>query len=128
MRVGLRSTRSAMSDAKSLWATFSVADHTRRRVFVSDVLLYDHLIVPIPDGDDERDRWRGLHRDPDRQDSVLSIIGDLATGVPWSLKRHSQWAERYGAGGRATDIEAAVRDDLAHAVDFDVSNVAAARR
>jgi hypothetical protein len=118
-----------MNSEKSLWGTFSVADHRRKRPFVSDVLLYDRLVVPIPDGEDERDRWRGLHRDPDRQESLLRIMGDLAIGVPWSLKHHRQWAERYGgATAQATDLEAAVRDDIAHAVEFDVSNVATARR
>lgn len=106
-----------------------MADHRRKRPFVSDVLLYDRLIVPIPDGEDERDRWRGLHRDPDRQESLLRIMGDLAIGVPWSPKHHRQWAERDGgATAQATDLEAAVRDDIAHAVEFDVSNVATARR
>src|SRR4051794_35765125 len=114
---------------KSLWATFSVADHKRKRPFVADVLLYDRLVVPIAAGEDERDRWRRLHRDPDRQERLLDIMGDLALRVPWSLQRHQQWAERYGGSTRQTaGVEAAVRDDLAHAVEFDVSNVVMARR
>ncbi len=42
----------------SLWGTFSVVDHLRRRPFVADVLLYDRLVVPVPDGDEEVKRWR----------------------------------------------------------------------
>lgn len=117
-----------MSSDNSLWATFSVADHRGKRPFIADVLLYDRLIVPTPDGESERERWRTLGRDPDRQQSLLTIMGDLAIGVPWSLRHHEQWAGRYKQATAAADVEVAVRDDVAQAVAFDMSNVTLARR
>lgn len=50
-----------------LWGTFSVTDHRRRRAFIADVLLYDRLAIPIPDGVDEWNRWERSGRDPERQ-------------------------------------------------------------
>jgi len=44
------------------WGTFSVADHRRRRAFVADVLLYDRVAIPVPDGADEVERWRSAKR------------------------------------------------------------------
>lgn len=56
----------------SLWGTFSVADHLRRRPFVADVLLYDRLIVPVPDGDDEVQRLRRYRAGRDMRGSSSS--------------------------------------------------------
>jgi hypothetical protein len=112
-----------------VWGTFSVADHRRRRPFVADVLLYDRLVVPVPDGADEAGRWRSRRRDPDLQKRLLNIIGDLAVEVPWSLRLHDVWAARYadqetpGAG-----TEASVWDDVTRAVEFDANNIELARR
>jgi hypothetical protein len=114
--------------AAELWGTFSVTDHLRDRPFVADVLLYDQLIVPVPDGDNERQRWRDIGRDPDLQDELLSIVGeDLILPVRWTLARHKEWAERVGEPA-GTDSEALVRDEVAQAVRFDAVNVEQSRR
>lgn len=116
-----------MSTETSLWGTFSVADHLRHRAFVADVLLYDRLVVPVPENDGEMERWLGLGRNPQRQQNLLAIMGELAVPVPWSIERHSQWASRYMTVA-PPGTEASVRDDMAQAVAFDVRNVTAARR
>jgi hypothetical protein len=36
------------------WGAFSVRDHINSAPFVSEVLLYDRLIVPIPDPNDKQ--------------------------------------------------------------------------
>ena len=112
----------------SLWGTFSVADHLRRRPFVADVLLYDQLIVPVPDGDDEMKRWRDLKRNPQLQHDLLEIVGKLGVPIRWSIERHNQWAERYAVTPGSHGDEAAVRDDVTQAVAFDANNITAARR
>jgi hypothetical protein len=116
-----------MSTESALWGTFSVADHLRKHAFVSDVLLYDRLVVPVPESASEHERWQGLGRDPDLQQELLGIVGELAVPVPWSVERHRQWVARYAAIAAPAE-EPAVRDDLAQAVAFDVRNVAQARR
>jgi len=112
----------------SLWATFSVADHLRRRPFVADVLLYDRLLVPVPDGDDETSRWMRLKRRPDLQKTLLDVLGDLGVPISWSVAHHDRWARQY-QGQEASEVaSAAVRDDVARAVAFDAQNIENARR
>jgi hypothetical protein len=74
-----------MSSEKSLWGTFSGADHLRPRPFVSDVLLYDLLVLPVPDGDRELEGWSRLEREPRVQQQLIEILGECALPVPWSL-------------------------------------------
>jgi hypothetical protein len=111
----------------SLWGTFSVADHLRRRPFVADVLLYDLLLVPVPDSEDEMKRWRDRKRDPELQHDLLELVGELGVPVPWSIERHDQWAQRYSETVRPGTDEAMVRDDVAQAVASDANSIAAAR-
>lgn len=110
----------------SLWGTFSVADHLRSRPFVADVLLYDTLIVPVPDGQDEVARWRALNRDPDLQRDLLDIVGDLGVAIPWSIERAGEWARRY-TWDPGSASEALVRDDVAQAVAMEAHSIALSR-
>lgn len=113
-----------------LWGTFSVNDHRRRRAFVADVLVYDRVAVPVPDGSDEWDRWARRGRDPQRQKALLTILATHAVRIPWTLKRHGEWAERYG---KELDLEkkgaalGGARARVAKAVEFDARNVNEAR-
>jgi hypothetical protein len=114
----------------SLWATFSVLDHVRPRSFVADVLLYDLLVIPVPDDEHEVQRWRDRGCEPDRQVALLAILEDLALPVPWSQERADRWAQRYLDAGSfdAAAVGAAVRDDIARDVAFDAGNIADARK
>jgi hypothetical protein len=118
-----------MTTETSLWGTFSVIDHTRHQPFIADVLLYDRLVIPVPNGPDEVERWRGLHRDPDLQNRLLDIVGDLAVKIPWSLQLHDTWAKQYAEDDAPGDgSETDVRDGVAQAVEFDANNIEMARR
>src|SRR5690349_8880138 len=68
-----------------LWGTFSVLDHLRSRPFVSDVLVYDRLIVPVPASDADP-TWKD--RDPALQRRLLDVLEDGAPDrvleVPWN--------------------------------------------
>ncbi|MEM7158729.1 MAG: hypothetical protein AAF799_38160 [Myxococcota bacterium] len=86
-----------------LWATFSVKDHCRRGSFIAEVLLYDKLIIPVvPKAEDglpeeeatkEWQRWTDNGWDPERQDRVVAILGDLARPVPWIRERQDEWQQ-----------------------------------
>jgi len=118
-----------MSTDTSLWGTFSVIDHTRHQPFIADVLLYDRLVIPVPNGADEVERWRGLHRDPDLQNRLVGIVGDLAVKVPWSLQLHNTWAQQYAHETTSdNDSETIIRDEVSKAVEFDANNIEMARR
>jgi hypothetical protein len=95
--------------------------------FVADVLLYDLLVVPVPSDDAEAARWTGRHRQPDLQADLIEILGAHAVPVPWSLQLHDAWAARYDAEAKSEPGDAAVVEDMAHAVAFDANNVISAR-
>src|SRR3954453_3590276 len=61
------------------WGTFSVADHLGPRAFVADLVLYDRLVIPVPDAE-ERKRWADLGRRPDVLDRKLDILEEFADG------------------------------------------------
>jgi hypothetical protein len=85
-----------------LWGTFSVRDHCRKGAFVAEVLLYDHLLIPVPptpaDGltpeqaEAEWNRWETQHHwQPRRQREILEILGDRARQIPWTAELQEQW-------------------------------------
>lgn len=96
--------------ARETWGTFAVRDHLLRRAFVADVLLYDRLVIPFPDDEQERGRWRQEGWEPDVLEKKLDILGDgLVQLIPWSSAKREQFADRIKA---------------AQAVQFDTDNLA----
>ena len=103
-----------------LWGTFSVRDHCRRGAFITEVLLYDQLVLPVvPSADDfdreaqvkgekvdaaklarqEWERWTKAGWNPARQ-TLLTIIlrsKDRVSLIPWTLDRQSEWKARMAA-------------------------------
>lgn len=79
------------------WGAFAVRDHVGPAPFVTDVLLYDRLIIPIPDPKDPLAEayWEGREWQPELLDDCLKILkvktesqDGLALTVPWDgLKR-----------------------------------------
>lgn len=94
------------------WGTYSVRDHLRARPFVTDVFLYDRLMIPRPPNPEEEaadeslaaedrgkeyTRWREAQWDPDRQLTLLKILRekDLTVELPWDKRAREQWAAFY---------------------------------
>jgi hypothetical protein len=81
-----------------LWGCYSVGDHLERRAFVADLLLYDRLVVPVP-AEDDRARWDEFGWQPDRQEILLDVLGDLARRIVWSPSLRDQfdrdWTEQF---------------------------------
>ena len=84
-----------MDGGLELWGTFSVADHLRQQPFVTDVLLYDCLMVPVP-AKDGRAYWQGRGWEPERQKPLLDALESLAFQMPWTTAQTEQWGERFG--------------------------------
>ena len=96
------------SDEKfQLWGTFSVFDHLKPGAFLSEVVMYDQLVIPVPpilhgEASEEEQKavneqlaiWR-RERDPARLDRLLEILGDCAMPVEWTPERHKMWAAEY---------------------------------
>lgn len=74
--------------SRERWGTFSVMDHLQPQAFVTDVLLYDRLVIPFPAGDFERSKWFENNWQPDLLDKKLDLLGDLAIPVEWDKAKH----------------------------------------
>jgi hypothetical protein len=108
-----------MPTADQLWGTFAVDDHLRERAFVAETVLFDHLVLPVPPADEEKqyDNWRDKGWQPDRAREMLKVLGDLAIPVAWGKKLRKQFRDFYapdvdqdGAGGRAKIGQMAVEE------------------
>lgn len=84
--------------ARQVWGTFSVKDHREPRAFIADVMLYDRLVIPVPPDDAERERWQREGWDPTRLDRLLTVLGERAYPVAWTVDRSARWRTRYEAG------------------------------
>lgn len=117
-----------------LWGTFSVGDHLRRRAFVSDVLLYDRLVIPTPPESDvgEQDRWRQMGWRPARQRRLLGLLGrNRVIRVPWTEFHRQSWETCYREAREAQPggvDPAVVRAEMAQAAADDVKRTLEARR
>lgn len=91
--------------SKEYWGTFSVKDHCADRAFVTDVMLYDRLVIPVPaNGKDAK--WAEKGWEPKKQEELLKILGDRAVRVEWNDNTEERWARRFEAGksvGRDTE-------------------------
>lgn len=91
--------------SKEHWGTFSVKDHCAERAFVTDVMLYDRLVIPVPANGKEAE-WAKEGWEPERQEGLLKILGDRAVPVVWTDGMEDRWARRFEAGkkvGRDTE-------------------------
>ncbi len=89
--------------ARRRWGCYSVADHLEDRAFVADLLLYDRLVVPVPAPDDVA-RWEGRW-DPERQSTLLDILGSFAERVEWSTSLREQFGREWSPADAALDID-----------------------
>ncbi|MEU7003211.1 hypothetical protein [Nonomuraea sp. NPDC046570] len=83
-----------------LWGTYAVNDHCQPGVLARGVLLFDRLVLPVPETSEERARWRHPDQswDPDGLDRALAVLGtqqakpnnggaSLAWKVPWTKEK-----------------------------------------
>ncbi|RHW23345.1 hypothetical protein D0Z08_30095 [Nocardioides immobilis] len=63
------------------------------RSLAREILLYDRLVLPVPEDLDEADRWDGQGWDTNQLDYVAKHLGDLAHLVPWSQEMRSAWKD-----------------------------------
>jgi hypothetical protein len=83
---------------REVWGTYSVRDHLHEHPWAADVLLYDRLVIPVPSspgspGDPvEWARWEASGWQPERQQELLTVLGDRAYPVPWTPFLRDQWS------------------------------------
>lgn len=96
-----------------MWGTFSVVDHLQPGAFVSDVLVYNRLVVPVPP-DDAVDAWEREGWQPGRQRIILDILEDgdrsRVEEIPWGPERREEYRSQISrmksdlAAGAAVDV------------------------
>ena len=77
------------------WGTFSVIDHKDTAALVPEILLYDRLVFPVPDGDAETKRWSEAGRDLDLLKLRLDELQGLVHTTPWTKELHDDWSLRW---------------------------------
>lgn len=104
-----------------VWGTCAVNDHLRSGAFVRELLLFDRLVVPYPDTEEERERWMDPNPadpletwDPDRLDELLKIIGTQhepgheGARCAWTVR----WSQaRWHAGRTRRELADVVGED-----------------
>jgi hypothetical protein len=91
-----------MREMRERWGTFSVRDHVSEAPLVSDVLLYDRLVLPVPDPAKslEEQEWREEWK-PQLLERCLAVLGvktetsdGLAITVPWTADKRERFESR----------------------------------
>lgn len=82
------------------WGTFSVRDHVSDAPFVTEVLLYDRLVIPVPDPDDSQavEYWKKENWQPELLTECLDVLrvktekdDGLALTVPWDASKRKRF-------------------------------------
>jgi hypothetical protein len=85
------------SSGSEIWACFSVFDHVKPGAFLSEAVMYDRLVVPVPPrGEpDEWQRWEDMGWDPARQQQLLEVLDPVVEQVEWTDLRRYAWEQSY---------------------------------
>lgn len=83
-----------LEQRRQWWGVYSVRAHMDMRALAREILLYDRLILPVPEDLDEADRWDDQGWDTRQLDYVAKHLGDLVHLVPWSQQMRSEWKDR----------------------------------
>jgi len=92
-------------EARPRWGTYSVKAHQELERLIPDLLMYDVLVFPSPDTDQEWDRWLGNGWNPELLAYRVTQLGDHAVVCPWDPGLRSGWEARWWA------LPADVRDN-----------------
>jgi hypothetical protein len=82
-------------ERRQRWAAFSVRAHRDLASLAADILLYDRIILPVPEDDPERERWIRKQWNPD--DIALRVVQSAGRiiPVPWTAQLRAEWQNRW---------------------------------
>jgi hypothetical protein len=78
-------------DRRQRWAAFSVRAHRDIGSIASDVLLYDRIILPVPEDDPEHERWVRSGWEPDAIALRTVQAAGVIIPVPWTAQLRAEW-------------------------------------
>lgn len=76
------------------WGTYSVKGHTELARLIPDLLMYDVIVFPSPDTDEQFTRWDNKGWAPDLLASRVTQLGDHAVVCPWNETLRRLWESR----------------------------------
>lgn len=82
-------------DRRQRWAAFSVRAHRDLAALATDILLYDRIILPVPEDDTEYDRWVRRDWAPDEIPRRVIQSAYRIIPVPWTAELRGQWKTEY---------------------------------
>lgn len=83
------------TEARPRWGTYSVRAHTDLRQLIVDALMYDVLVFPCPEDDEDFDRWVRQKWDPELLALRVTQLGDCAVTIPWDRQLREVWQNQY---------------------------------
>jgi hypothetical protein len=79
--------------SREVWGTYSVKDHLNPTAFLADLILYDRLVLPVPEeqlDDRAKAAWAGWNAPLQRVFVEVLERADRVRTIPW---RVGQWEE-----------------------------------
>lgn len=92
------------------WGSLSVRDHLDLDALITNILLYDRLVIPVPDGMDELARWKEAKWDPIRQREIIAKLGTLAVTRKWDTVRQEKYRELELGYGLNEDVQVVIHE------------------
>lgn len=90
-------TLQGVVERKQRWAAFSVKAHRDLGSLAADILLYDRIILPVPEDDAESDRWMRKNWAPDKLAPLVVKAAGHIIAVPWTAQLQREWKTRSDA-------------------------------
>jgi hypothetical protein len=87
------------------WGSLSVRDHLNLESLITNILLYDRLVLPIPDGIAELVRWKEEKWDPELQRDIIAKLDTLAITRKWDANRQQNYQALQVCSGLDYDIQ-----------------------
>ncbi len=86
------------------WAIYNAKDHLFIKSLITDLILYDKIVFPVP-VDDVYDEWMKLNWQPNVQEKIIDILRkhELCKCELWTVelqKKHKVNINRHGIGGQ----------------------------
>lgn len=82
-------------ERRQRWAAFSVRAHRDLASLAADILLYDRIILPVPEDDPERERWIRKQWNPDDIAKRVVQSAGRIIAVPWTADLRAEWQNRW---------------------------------
>jgi len=82
-------------ERRQRWAAFSVRAHRDLASLTADILLYDRIILPVPEDDPERERWIRKQWNPDDIAKRVVQSAGRIIAVPWTAELRAEWQNRW---------------------------------